>query len=285
MTLRLALALGVACQLIVTARASAQLPCPGDCDDDGMVAVAEVVLGVGIVLGRESAAACSYYACASSDCAGIALLVAGVDSALRGCRLAPTPTQTLPPAVTTSSPSATATVVVEPPTWTPAPTPTRNPDPIIAGLDDVVAAQCTWNSPGPFRMGAWAAEDGYRILCDAAHGHDSDAALVRYANSAAAALAFEEGSQPGEATQFNGLPAAYWETPFRLDGANRYLVWQLGCWIVTAHNFDDTHFQISRHPIPFSNAILATVGDLLLERCGQQHAAGGSGYAIAREPQ
>ena len=36
---------------------------------------------------------------------------------------------------------------------------------------------------------------------------------------------------------------------------------------ITAHSFDDTHFTIAAQPVPFSEAILAESGDLLLAEC------------------
>jgi dienelactone hydrolase len=60
----------------------AQSRCPGDCDGDGAVDLAELVEGVGLVLGSSGAAA---ETCPGLERADIASLVAAVDAALRGC--------------------------------------------------------------------------------------------------------------------------------------------------------------------------------------------------------
>ncbi|MBX3027168.1 hypothetical protein KF840_19890 [bacterium] len=226
--------------------------CHGDCDSDGVVEIAELLLAVNIALEREPVAACPEYACSLPECVPVVLILRSVGNALRGCPATPTLTEPAP------SPSFTRTPTV---------TRTPDPDPVVAALDRVVDAKCTWDSPGPFLRGAYARENGYRIYCDAATGHDSDADLLLYPSSSAAAEAFADKSQPGALVAFHDLPAAYWQIPFNGDGANRYLVWQLGCWLVNAHNFDDTHFAISSHPIPFSEAILAEAGELLLANC------------------
>ena len=226
--------------------------CHGDCDSDGVVAIAELLLAVNIALEHQPVAACPEYACSPPECVPVVLILRSVVNALRGCPATPTPTEPPP------SPSFTRT---------PTLTRTPDPDPIVAALDRVVDAKCTWDSPGPFLRGAYATENGYRIYCDAATGHDSDADLVRYPTSTAAAEAFAERSQPGAPVAFHDLLAAYWQIPFGGGGANRYLVWQLDCWVVNAHNFDDTHFEISSHPIPFSEAILAEAGELLSANC------------------
>jgi hypothetical protein len=229
--------------------------CPGDCDDDGRVGVAELVLGVNIALGTVQLAACPQYACVPDDCIHIDLILRGVESAIYGCPATPLP----------ATPMPTPTPI--PPTVTRTP----NPDPVIAALDVVIETTCTLISPFPFRPFARATEQGYALDCDAPIGHDSDADLVRYPSATDAALAFADASRQGTPAEFRDLPAAYWEVPFEpgfFDGAHRYLVWQLGCWVITAHSFDDTSYRLAAQPVPFSEAILDAAGDLLLARCG-----------------
>lgn len=244
MTRRFAATLAVALSLHWSPVRAGAL-CAGDCDDDGRVTVDELVRGVTIGLGIATAETCPQYSCSNPECVVIDLLVSGVASALRGCHTTPTPTGTLPPVMPT-------------------------PESVVAGLERVIQLQCNWNSPGPFYRSVYVTELGYLIDCDSTAGHKSRGDLVRYANTADAAATFAEASREREPVEFRGLPAAYWEIPTNtsLEGADRYLVWQLGCWVVTAHSFDDTHFRIAAQPVPFSEAILAVAGDLLLAECG-----------------
>lgn len=58
--------------------------CVGDCDGDGVVAISELVLSVGVVLGTEPAGACSALA-NHQGTVDIAQLITGVRNALGGC--------------------------------------------------------------------------------------------------------------------------------------------------------------------------------------------------------
>jgi predicted extracellular nuclease len=60
--------------------------CVGDCDDNGMVAINELVLGVNIALGGQPVNACPAFA-NSQGMVDIAQLVKGVNKALNGCGL------------------------------------------------------------------------------------------------------------------------------------------------------------------------------------------------------
>jgi len=59
--------------------------CTGDCDDNGMVAINELILGVNIVLGLQPVDACPAFA-SSQEMVDIAQLITGVNNALDGCR-------------------------------------------------------------------------------------------------------------------------------------------------------------------------------------------------------
>jgi hypothetical protein len=88
--------------------------------------------------------------------------------------------------------------------------------------------------------------------------------------AAEAAAAYAGAAAPGEPFEFHGLPAAYWEVPFYIStfgGADRYLVWQLECWVVRAHSFDDTSYLLAPPVVPVSEALLAEAGDFLRSRC------------------
>ena len=91
--------------------ASAQV-CIGDCPPANLqVAVNELIVGVNILLGSASLAACPSYDANANSAVGVEELVSAVNNALDGCEGAPTPT---PP-----TGGATSTVT-RPPTRTPA---------------------------------------------------------------------------------------------------------------------------------------------------------------------
>ncbi len=221
--------------------------CAGDCDADGRVEVAELIRGVGIALGVVTVDACPQYDCAPPGCVVIQVLTSAVEHALHGCPPTPSPTPT-----------------GEPPTVTPiAATST-------AALERVIAGQCTWSCPGLFRRAVWPSQQGYGVECDCVSGHSSRADFIRPASSVDATAAFRDATSGRTSIAFPDLPAAYWVVPndnISDGGADRYLIWQLGCWLITAHSFDDTHFQIAAPPVPFSEAILADAGERLLAEC------------------
>lgn len=226
----------------------AQALCPGDCDDDGRVTIDELIRGVTIALGIAELKTCPEYTCSTPGCVVIDLLVGAVASALHGCSATPTPTPVGP------------TV-----------TPTATTDSVVAALQSVLKAECHQVSGVPGFQDVYATEHGYTISCQAHRSaHETVGDLVRYENTDAAEVGFANAALEGEPLAFYELPAAYWEFPhyLQLGGLERYLVWQLGCWVVTVHNFDDTHFLIAPQPVPFSEAILTAAGDLLLAECG-----------------
>jgi Ca2+-binding EF-hand superfamily protein len=63
------------------------VPCPGDCDHDGQVTVAELVLGVGIALGG-SVDECPAFDINGDGRVEVDELVDGVDANLNGCGMA-----------------------------------------------------------------------------------------------------------------------------------------------------------------------------------------------------
>jgi hypothetical protein len=69
--------------------------CPGDCNGDGTVTVAELVSCVAAALGE--GIVCAAVDTNHDDTVEISELIAGVNAALNGCPAAPTPTATLPP--------------------------------------------------------------------------------------------------------------------------------------------------------------------------------------------
>lgn len=94
----------------------AQAQCVGDCNDNGTVAVNELVLGVNIALDREELSACDSFDSNNSQSVEVNELVTGVNNLLRGC--GPTPTATTPGSGPTLTPTPTE------PTTGNTPTPT-----------------------------------------------------------------------------------------------------------------------------------------------------------------
>jgi hypothetical protein len=109
--------------------APADAQCVGDCGGDGTVSIADLILGVNIVLGNQPAGACPAFQNAQGN-VDIAQLIKGVNNALSGCAPGPTATSTnlSPPTATdTVSPAATATGTTVPNTATPVDTQTGTP--------------------------------------------------------------------------------------------------------------------------------------------------------------
>jgi len=118
--------------LLIGERATAdslELPgasfCPGDCDGDGAVSIAELVQGVNLALG--GSAECAAFDVEGDGSVTVNELVAAVGAALNGCSFKPSPTRT--PTLTptsssthTPSPSVTRTRTATRPTATPSPT-------------------------------------------------------------------------------------------------------------------------------------------------------------------
>jgi hypothetical protein len=91
---RIGLAIGAVTLFGLVASASAQTPCVGDCNGDGMVSINELILGVNIALGLQPPSACPAFQNAQGV-VDIAQLIKGVNNALNGCPSGnPTPTPT-----------------------------------------------------------------------------------------------------------------------------------------------------------------------------------------------
>lgn len=70
------------------------VPCLGDCNANGVVTIAELVLNVGIALGSATPSECPASTCSGSPAVLITCLIEMVDNALNGCRTFPAPTST-----------------------------------------------------------------------------------------------------------------------------------------------------------------------------------------------
>lgn len=99
--------------------------CPGDCDGNGQVSVAELIVGVNLALG--GVADCAAFDVDSDASVTVSELVAAVGAALNGCSFKPSPTPTRTPTPTasftrTASPTVTPTRSPTRPTATFSPT-------------------------------------------------------------------------------------------------------------------------------------------------------------------
>ncbi len=110
----------------------------------------------------------------------------------------------------------------------------------------------------------------YALSCETV-GHYSDVVLRRYATRPDAEMAFNTAAGSHESYPFHDLPAVYWEMPFpELGGAHRNLVWRLGCWVISAHSFDDTIYRLAPQVLPVSERLYADIGDVLLDQCAAE---------------
>ncbi len=86
---RIALALIV---IGIGLRPAAALACTGDCNNDGMVSINELITGVNIALGTAAVTTCTSMDVDGDGNVSINELIAAVNSALNGCTAGPTPT-------------------------------------------------------------------------------------------------------------------------------------------------------------------------------------------------
>jgi hypothetical protein len=100
----------VALLAVAATRSSAQ--CVGDCDDDGTVAINELVTGVDITVGSGDLSACPPLDSDGDDMAAVNDLLVAVDNALSGCP--PVPSTPTPTPTMGDTPTPTATQVVPP---------------------------------------------------------------------------------------------------------------------------------------------------------------------------
>lgn len=105
--------------LAVAFAGPAAADCVGDCNGDDVVAINELIVGVGIALGSESVTACPTLDANGDGTVAISELVTGVSNALGGCAAAASPTATrATPATATrtasATPSATPTITATP---------------------------------------------------------------------------------------------------------------------------------------------------------------------------
>ena len=99
-------ALLAAALVAILALPAPALACPGDCNGDGAVSIAELVRGVGIALGSTGLGSCPAFDSGADGTVSIDELIAAVNAALGGCaNVTPTATEPLPE--DTATPTAT----------------------------------------------------------------------------------------------------------------------------------------------------------------------------------
>jgi hypothetical protein len=134
--------------LLLTGSAGAQ-PCPGDCDGNGTVEIAELITGVRVAQGDVDLQECPAFDVTPDGVLRIDELVLGVLSTLAGC-----------PATPTASPSPNSTPTV---TETPTPTPTIPP---VAGRWREEVLEVTTSTCFPVLTSEFAAQLAARGPCE-----------------------------------------------------------------------------------------------------------------------
>jgi hypothetical protein len=219
---------------------AATIGCMGDCDGNGNVTVAELVLSVSLVLGKARSASCSPF---GEEQAGVAELMRAVQNALAGC-----------------PPAATATVTVTPTaTQVPTVTPTVIADPVLRVLTQIIEEECVFTGP-IYSREVTGADGDYSFECQPGPGHVTRGSLRRHLTPAAAAAALEQQApSDGRRISFHDLPAVAWERDdplINISDTPEYhgILWVAGCWLIDIDAFDDTHFWLAP-PEAISEAI------------------------------
>src|SRR5262245_54365749 len=104
----------VAAALITCSVGAAHAQCVGDCSNDGMVAINELIIGVNIALERQPVSACPAFQ-NSQGRVDISQLIKGVNNALGGCPATPTATATgeeIATSTATAIPTGTSTATL-----------------------------------------------------------------------------------------------------------------------------------------------------------------------------
>jgi len=120
-----------ACLLALALASVASAQCTGDCNDDGSVAINELIVGVNIALGSAAVSGCPSFDVNSDGSVAINELIAAVNAALNGCPATPTPEAT-------GTATDTATVA--------EPTATEPPPPTATAVDTLTATPVETNT-------------------------------------------------------------------------------------------------------------------------------------------
>jgi len=149
---------GVLCWL--AGRAAAAGRCPGDCNGNGAVTIAELLTAVNIALSQVPVTACAAVDTNADGQVRVGELIGAVTSALTGCRQPPTPGATstrTARSITTS----TRTVTPTPPSPAPSPSPTSdhqfadNGDGTVTDRRSLLTWETKDRAGGERRSGGW----------------------------------------------------------------------------------------------------------------------------------
>lgn len=220
--------------------------CPGDCNDDAVVTVDELLHAVAISLSDGSITDCRALDIDGSATVTIDELISAVRSALHGC------------------PPVTATTVID---ATPSPTPPPTQDTILAAIEPAFRQLCGETSEYGYLQPTTTGYDGF---CSPVGSDYTSVIIDRYDDAVAARDAFAEAGRVGPPYDFAGFPAVLWQRG--LDGPHdvgtRTMVWQLGCWVVSVHSdYARTGLPEALSPQLVSQTILDVAGTSLLNRC------------------
>src|SRR5260221_10424133 len=98
--------IGVILNAAIRVPPASAVGCVGDCNDDGMVSINELIVGVNIALGSQPISACGAFDCQGTGIVPINCLIQGVNSALDNCQAIVTPTVgTVAPTTPTATPT------------------------------------------------------------------------------------------------------------------------------------------------------------------------------------
>lgn len=89
--------------LFIMSAAAADAACVGDCNDNGQVAINELIIGVNIALGTAPLDDCPAFDADGGETVTIAELIGAVNSALNGCAATPTPVEASPTTAATET--------------------------------------------------------------------------------------------------------------------------------------------------------------------------------------
>lgn len=232
----------LAAAVAAAAPSQARSACLGDCADSGYVTVFDLVVGVNIALGVQSLSFCPAFDNGSGRVT-IDALITAVGNVLHGCPPAPTATGGIP-------------------TATPTPTPDVALQAIATAFGDLCAEPAVTNY-------VEATSYGYSGFCSPSGTQYTSLRIERFDDITAATVAFSAASLVGPPYEFDGLPAAYWERGFAAanDGGTRTMAWQLDCWVMTVHSFDNYGGHQAVAPPLVSRMIRDTAGAVLSARC------------------
>ena len=201
---------------LVAASAARAQTCVGDCGNDGMVSISDLITGVNIALGSLPVSACSSFACQGGDTVPINCLIQGVNNALGSCTVGPTPTATpggtLEMRIFTVDPGGAGAGEGTCMTGTPSPCiqdsdcANHDCDATATGLFTSALSNTTAilaSSPGPFKLALGPADaNGVRALTlaeDASFGLD-------IVNSTCLCLKFKAAGSTGSIDCDGGTP-------------------------------------------------------------------------------